>query len=62
VPVGLFVAFRLLELSIERETPTRKLTIDKVGIALLVVWWARLQIMLDKGKDEEWLHRRSSSR
>jgi len=28
--------------------------IDKVGMALLVVWVAALQIMLDQGKDLEW--------
>jgi len=27
---------------------------DKMGLALLVVWVGALQIMLDKGKDEDW--------
>ena len=34
-----------------RETPTRKLPIDTVGLALLVVWVGALQVMLDQGKD-----------
>lgn len=38
----------------DRETPTRKLPIDTVGLSLLVVWVGSLQIMLDKGKDEDW--------
>ena len=38
----------------DRESPTRKLPIDAVGLALLVVWIAALQIMLDKGKELDW--------
>ncbi|WP_068713201.1 DHA2 family efflux MFS transporter permease subunit [Vibrio tritonius] len=36
------------------ETKTIKAKIDKVGLALLVVWVACLQIMLDEGKDHDW--------
>ena len=36
------------------ETPTAKTPIDFVGLALLVVWVAALQIMLDKGREEDW--------
>ena len=38
----------------DRETPTQKLPIDRVGLALLVVWIAAMQIMLDKGKELDW--------
>jgi len=38
----------------ERETPTRKLPIDTIGLALLVVWVGALQVMLDQGKDLDW--------
>ena len=38
----------------DRESPTRKLPIDTVGLALLVLWIAALQIMLDKGKELDW--------
>ena len=36
------------------ETPTRKLSIDKVGLVLLFVWVGALQVMLDQGKDLDW--------
>ena len=36
------------------EMPTLKLPIDKIGLLLLVVWVAALQIMLDEGKDHDW--------
>ncbi len=39
-----------------RETPTRKLQIDIVGLSLLVVWVGSLQVMLDQGKDLDWFH------
>jgi MFS transporter, DHA2 family, multidrug resistance protein len=32
------------------------LPIDKVGLALLVVWIGALQIMLDTGKENDWFH------
>ena len=37
-----------------RETPTRKLPIDMVGLGLLIVWVGALQVMLDQGKDQDW--------
>jgi DHA2 family multidrug resistance protein len=54
VPVGLFcatVSWRALRRS---ETPTRKLPIDRVGLALLFIWVGALQLMLDRGKDLDW--------
>ncbi|MFG6449354.1 DHA2 family efflux MFS transporter permease subunit [Roseateles sp. BYS180W] len=54
VPVGLFAAFLTWSVYRERETATRKLPIDGVGLALLVVWVGALQIMLDKGKELDW--------
>ena len=54
VPVGVFcgvVCWRSLR---NRETATRKLGIDTVGLALLVVWVGSLQIVLDQGKDLDW--------
>jgi DHA2 family multidrug resistance protein len=38
----------------KRETPTRKLPIDTVGLTLLVLWVGALQLMLDKGKELDW--------
>jgi DHA2 family multidrug resistance protein len=37
-----------------RETPTRRLRIDTVGLGLLVIWVGAMQVMLDKGKDLDW--------
>jgi MFS transporter, DHA2 family, multidrug resistance protein len=54
VPVGLIAAFLCWNNLKDRETPTRKLPIDRVGLALLVVWVGSLQIMLDTGKDADW--------
>ena len=54
VPVGLIVAFLAWRMLESRETPTRKLPIDTVGLGLLIVWVGTLQIMLDSGKDADW--------
>ena len=54
VPVGLIAAFLCWRNLANRETPTRKLPIDRVGLALLVIWVGSLQIMLDTGKDADW--------
>ena len=54
VPVGLLSAVVCwLNLS-SRETPTRKLPIDTIGLALLILWVGALQIMFDTGKDADW--------
>jgi DHA2 family multidrug resistance protein len=54
VPVGLIVAFLCWNNLEHRETATRKLPIDAVGLGLLVVWAGALQIMLDTGKNADW--------
>jgi DHA2 family multidrug resistance protein len=54
VPIGLGAAWLAWRLLKERESATRKLPIDKVGLILLVVWVGALQIMLDKGKELDW--------
>ena len=54
VPVGLACAFTCWRGLDGRETPTRKLPIDTIGLILLVVWVGSLQIMLDLGKNEDW--------
>ncbi|MET0270896.1 MAG: DHA2 family efflux MFS transporter permease subunit [Sphingomonas sp.] len=54
VPVGIVtvvVAWRTLA---SRETPTRRLPIDKVGVLLLACWVGALQIVLDLGKNAGW--------
>jgi len=54
LPVGIVCAIVCWRMLASRETPTRKVPIDRVGFALLVVWVGALQVMLDKGKDEDW--------
>ncbi|MEM5425293.1 DHA2 family efflux MFS transporter permease subunit [Paraburkholderia ferrariae] len=54
IPVGLFAAAMVWMLYRHRDTPTRKLPVDVVGLLLLIVWVASLQVMLDKGKDLDW--------
>ncbi|GAA5232097.1 DHA2 family efflux MFS transporter permease subunit [Verticiella sediminum] len=54
VPVGLVAAWAAWRIYQHRESATRNLPIDKVGLALLVIWVAAFQIMLDKGKELEW--------
>ncbi|WP_321890235.1 DHA2 family efflux MFS transporter permease subunit [Paraburkholderia bannensis] len=56
VPVGLFAAAAIWAIYRDRETPARKLPIDKVGVISLIVWVGSLQIMLDKGKDLDWFN------
>ena len=54
VPVGLAVAFFTRQLLAGRETPTRRVPVDGVGLALIVLWVGALQIMLDKGNELDW--------
>ena len=54
VPVGIAAAAATLGIYRKRESPTRQLPIDKVGLALLVVWIGCMQIMLDLGKEKDW--------
>jgi DHA2 family multidrug resistance protein len=56
VPVGVVAAFATWAIYRTRETATAKVPVDKVGIALLVVWVGALQVLLDKGKDLDWFH------
>jgi len=54
VPIGLFCALICWRGLRARETPTRKVPIDVVGLVLLVTWVGVLQVMLDTGKDADW--------
>jgi DHA2 family multidrug resistance protein len=56
IPIGLGAAFIIWKLYGERESKTRKLPIDGVGLALLVLWVGSLQVMLDKGKELDWFN------
>ncbi|PQV54014.1 DHA2 family efflux MFS transporter permease subunit [Paraburkholderia sp. BL21I4N1] len=54
IPVGIFAAGVTWFIYRTRETPTKRLPIDKVGLLSLICWVGSLQIMLDKGKDLDW--------
>jgi DHA2 family multidrug resistance protein len=54
VPVGLLCSAVCWHFLRSHETPTRKLSIDKVGLVLLFVWVGALQVVLDQGKDLDW--------
>ena len=54
IPVGILAAAVIWAMYRHRETPTRKLPIDIVGLMLLIAWVGALQIMLDKGHDLDW--------
>jgi DHA2 family multidrug resistance protein len=56
IPVGFAAAFITWGIFRKRESVTRKLPIDSVGLALLVIWIGALQIMLDKGQELDWFH------
>src|SRR5271156_6022572 len=56
VPVGAFCLFISWTNLKSQETPTRKIPIDRVGMALLFVWVGALQILLDEGKDLDWFN------
>src|SRR5580658_3499123 len=56
VPVGIFCALVCYRGLISRETPTFKRGIDTVGFLLLLLWVCCLQVMLDRGADEDWFN------
>ncbi|MCG6413656.1 multidrug efflux MFS transporter permease subunit VceB [Vibrio fluvialis] len=53
-PFAIVAAILCWKLLKNFETQTAHSKIDKVGLALLVVWVAALQLMLDEGKDHDW--------
>ncbi len=56
VPVGVLTAYVTWSIYKDRETPTKVLPIDRIGLALLVIWVGSMQLMLDKGKELDWFH------
>lgn len=56
VPLAVLGGMVLLNLLRGQPDPTAKATIDKVGLGLLVVWVASLQIMLDEGRNHDWFN------
>jgi DHA2 family multidrug resistance protein len=56
VPVGIACGVISWRFMASRETPTRRLPIDTVGLILLAFWVFSLQTMLDLGKDRDWFN------
>jgi MFS transporter, DHA2 family, multidrug resistance protein len=56
VPVALVSAFLAWRALNPFEDAKVKLPIDVVGLGLMIVWISALQIMLDKGEDEDWFN------
>ncbi len=56
IPIGIAAVLVTWRIYRRRETATARLPIDKVGLGLLVLWVASMQIMLDKGKDLDWFN------
>jgi DHA2 family multidrug resistance protein len=54
IPIGLITTYAVIAIYRKRESATRKLPIDAVGLGLLVTWIAALQIMLDRGRELDW--------
>src|SRR3984885_3742730 len=56
IPVGVAAGIATWTIYRKRETPTRQLPIDKVGLGLVVIWVGSTQVLLDKGKDLDWFN------
>jgi DHA2 family multidrug resistance protein len=56
IPIGVIASYVIWLLYRHRESATRKVPIDRIGLALLVLWVGSLQIMLDKGKELDWFN------
>jgi len=56
VPVGLLAAAVTWQIYRTRDSATRKVPVDFVGLALLITWVAALQVMLDKGNELDWFN------
>nr|WP_284732247.1 DHA2 family efflux MFS transporter permease subunit [Sphingobium nicotianae] len=56
VPLGLLTGGITWMMLAKRDTPTRKIPVDKVGLLLLTFWVFSLQTMLDLGKNRDWFN------
>jgi DHA2 family multidrug resistance protein len=56
IPIGIFAVWATWSIYSERESTKLIRPIDKIGLALLVLWVGSLQLMLDKGKELDWFN------
>lgn len=54
IPIGLLTVSVCWGALAKHDTPTKKVPVDGMGLAMLVVWVGAFQIMLDTGKDADW--------
>lgn len=54
IPVGLLAAVLTWSLFHQRAHPPQRVPLDRIGLALLVLWVGSLQLMVDKGKELDW--------
>lgn len=54
VPIAALTLWMLRTVYRGRESPTRRVPIDRVGLLLVVVWVSALQIVVDKGRELDW--------
>ena len=54
VPFGLIAATAVWSMFKERETPTVRRPVDRIGLVLLVLSVGSFQLMLDKGRELDW--------
>jgi MFS transporter, DHA2 family, multidrug resistance protein len=54
IPIAALVVFGAWSVMRNHDTVGRRVPVDYIGLAMLVVWVGSLQIMLDKGKELEW--------
>jgi DHA2 family multidrug resistance protein len=55
LPIAIFCVIGVFTLLRKAETKTEIVPIDRVGLVLMVVWIAALQVMLDLGREHDWL-------
>jgi DHA2 family multidrug resistance protein len=54
VPIILIIFFGVVTMLRGVETATQKRPVDGMGLGLLIIWVGAFQIMLDKGREEDW--------
>ena len=54
LPVAAFCVFGAFTLLRQAETKTEIVPIDRIGLAIMVIWIAALQVMLDLGREHDW--------
>ncbi|WP_313808898.1 DHA2 family efflux MFS transporter permease subunit [Sphingobium sp.] len=56
VPVAAVCAYGALRLLKSAETRIERLSVDKVGLMLLILWVGAFQLMLDLGREHDWFN------